>query len=213
MNTLEYLVKKYNIDLTQPDPIEIPGVGRLDLLRWFKELDFKVGAEIGVDEGNYSRLICDSNPQLKLYAIDPWLKYDDYREYIDQADMDRVYNIMLKKMHNYIKDGQYVVLRKKSMDALADIPDESLDFVYIDANHEGEYPYQDITEWAKKVRKGGIVAGHDFVRIRVLNFTIKDALKKYTKEHNIHPLFILGWHARQTGVVRDRTRSWCFIKE
>ena len=213
MQTLDYLVKKYNLDLTQKSPIEIPGVGRLDLLRWLKELDFKTGAEIGVDEGNYSKLICDTNPQLKLYAVDPWLKYDEYREYIDQRHMDRVYDYCVKRMSNEIKEGRYVVIRKKSMDALADIPDESLDWVYIDANHEGEYPYQDITEWAKKVRKGGIVSGHDFVRVRVLNFTIKDALEKYTKEHNIHPLFILGWHARQKGVVRDRTRSWLFVKQ
>lgn len=210
--SLDYLVKKYNIDLTQPSPIEIAGVGRLDLLRWFKELDFKVGAEIGVDEGNYSKLILDTNEQMKLYAVDPWLKHDEYREYDSQEHLDRVYERYVTRMKNEIQDGRCVIIRKKSMDALADFEDESLDFVYIDANHEGEHPYNDLKGWAKKVRKGGIIAGHDFVRVRFLNFTIKDALEKYTKENNIHPWFVLGWHARQPGVVRDRTRSWMIIK-
>ncbi len=211
-NTLKYLVNKYNIDLSQPSPIEIAGVGRFDFIRWIRELDFKVGAEIGVDRANYSKQICNLNPQLKLYGIDPWLKYDEYHEYIDQADMDSVYDQAMERMAAEIKAGEFVPIRKMSMEALADFEDESLDFVYIDANHEGDYPYQDIKGWAKKVRKGGIVAGHDYVRIRVLNFTIKDALKRIAKEDGIK-LFLLGFHARQPGVIRDRTRSWCFIKE
>ena len=209
--TLDYLVKKYNLDLSQPSPIEIPGVGRLDIIRWIKELDFKVGAEIGVDRANFSKLIVDQNDQVKLYGVDPYLKYIEYREYIDQADMDRVYGLAKEKMAASVKDGQFEFIRKPSMEALKDFKDESLDFVYIDGNHEGDFPYQDISGWAKKVKKGGLVAGHDFVRIKVLNFTIKDALKRYAKENNL-TYFVLGYHARQKGVVRDRTRSWCFVK-
>lgn len=210
--TLEYFKNKYNLDFSQPSPIEIPGVGRLDLIRWVKELDFKIGVEVGVDHANFSKLMVDQNDQLKLYGVDPYLKYIKYREYIDQADMDNVYVSAQLKMKSAVASGRYEFIKKPSMEALKNFADESLDFVYIDGNHEEDFPYQDIKGWAKKVKKGGIIAGHDYVRIKVLNFTIKDALKKYTKENNIHPWFILGWHARQTGVVRDRTRSWCFIK-
>jgi SAM-dependent methyltransferase len=210
-DTLEYILKKYDLPRTGA-PIQIPNVGRLDLLRWFKELNFKVGAEIGVDEGNYSKLILETNNELKLYAVDPWLKHDEYHEYDSQEHLDRVYNAYLTRMKNEIKSGRCVIVRKKSMDALGDFKDESLDFVYIDANHEGEHPYNDLNCWAKKVRKGGIIAGHDFIRPRFLKFTIKDALEKYTKEHNINPWFILGWHARQPGVIRDRSRSWVIVK-
>lgn len=65
----------------------------------------------------------------------------------------------------------------------------------------------------KKVRKGGIVSGHDYTRVKELNFTIKDALERLLKEKQINKLFILGYHARQLGVVRDRTRSWMYVKE
>lgn len=212
LDSLAYLKDKYSLDLDQPSPIEIPGVGRLDFLRWLRELDLKVGAEIGVEHGQFAHLICDTNPQIRLYGIDPYEKYEEYREYHDQAEMEGIYERCVENMTASIKHGKFVLIRKKSMDALHHFEDESLDFVYIDGNHEGDFPYQDIKEWSKKVKKGGIVAGHDYVRIKVLQFTIKDALDRYVAENNIKPWFILGAYPHQPGVVRDRTRSWCFVK-
>lgn len=213
MNTLKYLKGQYNLNLNQPSPIDIVGVGRLDLLRWLRELDFTTGVEIGVEAGRYSELICQQNTQMKLHGVDPYLEYDEYREPYTQQGLNEIYEQMLNRMKDYIKHDNFEIIRKKSMDAVKDFEDESLDFVYIDANHEDNFPYNDIKEWAKKVRKGGIVSGHDYVRVKALNFTIKDALKKYTAEENINPWFILGSYQKKRGVVRDRTRSWMFIKE
>ena len=38
-----------------------------------------------------------------------------------------------------------------------------LDFVYIDAQHHYEAARDDIETWYPKVRKGGILAGHDYL--------------------------------------------------
>lgn len=194
------------------EPIEIPNVGRIDFVRWIRELGLTTGAEIGVDHAEFSHLICENNPQLKLYGIDPYLKYDEYREYKDQAHLDGIYEHAKGVMSDCVDKGKYKFIKKKSQDALKDFKDESLDFVYIDANHEGDFPYEDIVGWAKKVRKGGLVAGHDYVRIKVLNFTIKDALEKYTKEYNINPWFVLGRYAILPNEIRDHTRSWMYVK-
>lgn len=212
MNTLQYILEKYNLP-AQGTPIEIPNVGRIDFIRWIKELNFKKGAEIGVDHADFSKMICENNSQLQLFGIDPWLKYKEYREYKDQAEMDGIYAQAISKMGSYIKDKRYVVVRKKSEEAVLDFEDNSLDFVYIDANHEGEYPLRDIEMWTKKVKVGGMVAGHDYVRVKILNFTIKDALEKYTKENNINPWFVLGSNEIKEGQIRDRTRSWMFVKQ
>ena len=48
------------------------------------------------------------------------------------------------------------------MDVVKQFKDGSLDFVYIDANHEFRSVIDDISEWGKKVKVGGIVSGHDF---------------------------------------------------
>lgn len=43
---MNYFVKKYNIDLKDGLPTEILNVGRDDLANLFRELDFKIDAEI-----------------------------------------------------------------------------------------------------------------------------------------------------------------------
>jgi predicted O-methyltransferase YrrM len=39
----------------------------------------------------------------------------------------------------------------------------SFDFVYIDARHDYASALEDIRDWWPKVRRGGILAGHDYV--------------------------------------------------
>ena len=53
-------------------------------------------------------------------------------------------------------------MRKSCIDALIDFEDESLDMIFIDANHSFDRVKEDIENWSKKVRKGGIVSGHDY---------------------------------------------------
>lgn len=212
MSTLAYLKNQYSLDYSNKSPIEIPDVTRLDLAKWLRHLNFKKGVEVGVDHGDYSKIICDINTQMKLYGVDPYTMYDEYREYESQEQMDAIYRFASTRMEGYVKDGNYELVRKFSMDAVTDFEDESLDFVYIDANHEGDFPYQDLVEWYRKVKKNGIIAGHDYVRINILDFTIKDALAKFTEESNVHPWFIIGAYQVKPRLVRDRSRSWMIVK-
>ncbi len=207
-STLDYLLNKYNLP-AKGSPIEIPNVGRLDLPRWFRELDFKVGAEIGVYVGEFSRIILGSNPQIKLFGIDPWIESPNYRE-LQEEVLESLYQRTVRHLYREIEIGRYQIVRKTSMDALADFKDGSLDFVYIDANHEAPFVSQDIEGWAKKVRKGGIVSGHDYIRVKRFNYDIIDSVNRYTKENNLR-LFILGSSSKEPKVIRDRVRSWAFV--
>ena len=47
------------------------------------------------------------------------------------------------------------------MDALKNIPDDSVDVLFIDADHPENAVYDDILFYYPKVKKGGIVAVHD----------------------------------------------------
>lgn len=53
------------------------------------------------------------------------------------------------------------ILQMNSDSASAMIADESLDFVFIDADHSYRQTQLDIKNFLPKVRKGGILAGHD----------------------------------------------------
>lgn len=211
MNVLDYVVKKYKIDLATKSPIEIPNVGRNDLAILLPELDFKIGAEVGVECGAYSEILCKANPQMKIYGVDPWLVVKNYLWY-SQEDLDAAYVTAKQRLASY---SNYEIIKDFSMDAIKKITNESLDFVYIDANHEDPYITQDIVEWSKKIRSGGIISGHDYMRPKRNgrnDFHVIRATNKYTQDNNIKPWFILGLNAKVPGLVRDRSRSWFWIK-
>ena len=75
------------------------------------------------------------------------------------------------------------------MEAVREIPDKSLDFVYIDAMHEFDPFTLDLICWSDKVRPGGIVAGHDYSPESWCNGVML-AVKTYTRAHNIDKWYI-----------------------
>jgi len=155
---------------------------RIHLAKHFAELGFQVGVEIGVCKGEYSSLLLASNPELRLYSVDPWVAYG----FRTQSWCDKEYSWA---KHNLKKFGRRsIIVRMTSMQALDLFPDESLDFVYIDGAHDFENVYNDLCGWAPKVRPGGIVSGHDYLertgsRGSVLG--VVQAVDQYTDEQNI----------------------------
>lgn len=211
MNTLDYIIKKYNIDLNGVLPIEIPNVGRNDLAALLRELGFKVGVEVGVAAGDYSRLLCVANPQMKIYGVDLWKTYGDYSNYTA-----RRLNLFCEQAKTQLAPfSNYEIIKELSADAVKRFADGSLDFVYIDANHQDPYVTEDMVEWSKKVRSGGIVSGHDYFKQEVVvnnKCDVIEATQKYTKDNNIKPWFILGLSEKMPGLVRDSSRSWFWVK-
>ena len=49
-----------------------------------------------------------------------------------------------------------------SIEASKKYEDNSIDFVFIDANHDYDYVKKDIEAWFPKVKTGGVIAGHDY---------------------------------------------------
>jgi len=211
MDTLAFIENKFN-RINEGLPVQIPNVGRMDLVRWFRELNFQIGAELGVAQAEFSKTICEINPQLKLIGVDAWAPYKGYTDYTKESTFNTMHEEVERRMAEYVKRGRFEVIRKFTEDAAKDIPDGSLDFVYIDANHQDPWVTQDINTWAPKVRKGGIVAGHDYVRVKRVEWAVKDAIQKYTRDNNIDPWFVLGSDAVVPGEVREGSRSWMFIR-
>lgn len=212
MNTLDYLVDKYALNLdVKRMPIVIPNMGRDDLAELFAELDFKVGAEIGVERGVYTEILCKANPQAQIYGVDPWCAYSGYRDHVSQSKLERFYEGTRMRLVPY---GNYELVRKFSMEALEDFEDGSLDFVYIDGNHTLPFIINDIIEWSMKIRKGGIVSGHDYRKSKKLateNHVVY-AVDCYTQAYRIRPWFLIGRKDMIPGEVRDTARSWMWVK-
>lgn len=137
-----------------------------------------IGVEIGVEYGLNARTMLKYLSIEKLYLIDPY--YGDQ----DNISGDQRYKKARKYLAKY--DDKTKFIRKTSEQASSEIPNE-LDFVYIDGAHSYDDVKKDIELFYKKLKKGGIIGGHDFwaneigVCKAVLEFSENNNLKLYGK--------------------------------
>lgn|SRR3990167_5173464 len=116
-----------------------------------------IGAEIGVDKGLNAIFILETLKPTLLYLIDPWNNFLDIQsgEIIGEAQ----YQETIKKLEHY---SNKEIIRDISENACKRFKDEELDFVYIDGDHCFDAVWGDINRWFLKIKKGGILAGHDY---------------------------------------------------
>lgn len=202
MDTLNFIIKKYKVDTNKPSPINL-SISRKDLANLFSELKFKKGVEIGVGDGAYSETLCLSNPKLTLYSVDPWKVYPGYKERITQKSMDQVYKVAKARL----KDLNCKVLRDFSERSYKNFFNRSLDFVYIDGNHDEAHVRADIENWSPKVKSGGIIAGGRFAWYKgeygAYN-KVRRTVKDYAATANINPWFALR--------APNEHASWMWVK-
>ncbi len=197
----------------QGKPFYIPDCSRMELPEFFKNMGFVLGAEIGVYKGKYCEKFCLAG--INMYAIDPWKDSNLQR----QQRQDYLYNYAKKVLE---KTKKCVVIRKSSMDAVKNFENESLDFVYIDADHSYNETYNDIHYWYKIVKKGGIISGHDYEysgnenrALQAYNATcqVKKAVDDFIKEMNIKNFYTFGRSKKiELESKNDRYLSWMFFK-
>ena len=195
-------------------PIDIVDMDRDDLAALFGKLGYRVGVELGVETGKYAEVLLRGNPNLMdLYLVDAWKAYDGYRDHVTQSKVDGLLQTAIDRLKPWEHKTHYV--RKFSLDAAKDFKDKSLDFVYIDANHALPYVMDDICAWEPKVRKGGIVAGHDYCRRGPGRYQchVVEAVGAYTQAFFIKPWFVVGAKEARDGEKRDRPRSFFWVKE
>lgn len=213
MNAQKYILEKFNLkfDKTTKMPIEINQIGREGLAELFSELDFKKGVEIGVYQGEYSEVLCQKNPNCEIYSIDPWQPHPDYTAFIKKETFENAYQMAQERLSKYPNSQ---MIKKKSLDAVHDFEDESLDFIYIDGDHSFQACTDDIAEWSKKVKVGGIIAGHDYIRHLPRSIIhVFECVNGYTEAYRIRPWFITASKAIFKGVLMAEERSFFWIKE
>lgn len=189
MRTLDALREAFGISAEARSPITVPA-GRADLSRLFASLGFAEGAEIGVWKGKWSARLCRDNPVLHMRCVDRWTQYDAYGDSRNRQDaLTAAYEEAVRALAPY----HCTILRMDSIDAAQTVPDGALDFVYIDANHGEAFVRRDLAAWAPKVRRGGVMAGHDYIwRSERPHIQVKAAVDRYVREHDIAPWFVLA---------------------
>ena len=153
-------------------------------LRQLKGRDNLVGAEIGIGEGVHASFFLRELDVDLIFLIDPYMVYKDERLMLKL----KVIEGWEKKAHVRLDKYRHKIkwIKEKSADATKFIADNSLDFVYIDGNHTYEFVAEDICLYYPKVKKGGLLSGHDYeyksVKRAVDEFISKQKLKLHIED-------------------------------
>jgi hypothetical protein len=156
MNTLKQIVKQC---------VEKSN-SRFDL--WINLLEsFKVKsmAEVGVYKGDFAYQLlqkCDSIE--KYYMIDPWRNLEDWHKPANKNNKIFEEFFLETKEKTSFADNKTVILRGKTTEVVDKIPDNTLDFVYIDGDHTLKGITIDLICLFEKIRVGGWIGGDDFSR-------------------------------------------------
>ena len=169
---------------------------RTELAEYFASLGFTKGAEVGVADGRYSEILCEKIPDLELVAVDPFYRGGHYEKAKSRLEK---YNVN--------------IIRTTSMEALFGLSDsgeqiKDLDFVFIDGDHRFNFVMEDIIGWTRRVRKGGIVSGHDYYHFN--NSGVIEAVNKYTEMNKIQLNLI---PRSEGGHIDDKAPCWWFMNK
>jgi len=151
-----------------------------------------IGLELGIGNGTSFCSLLQNCPNIKtLYGVDSWKPYKDYIKDVYDGKPSNLYqdekDIEFWKVtaYQYIKHSGFkekaIILEKDSNDALNDIPNNYLDFIFLDAHLTYEQIQNDLRVWYPKVKKGGLYTGHDW-----LSDIVQKAVLDFRKEFNIN---------------------------
>ena len=169
-----------------------------------KEYNYKNVSELGVGYGTHARYVLLNNPEIEsLTLIDPMKEYendafaDDIKRQnsvLNINNFDRIFQLInndLSKISN-----KYKWIRKESkLITDEDLPNNSLDCIFIDGDHSYNAVINDLELYWKKIRIGGQILGDDYNMLDVSN-AVNDFSNKYNlkydllfKKNSNHPIY------------------------
>jgi len=150
--------------------------------------------EVGVHSGKHAREMLEHLPTAQFFLIDSYdvnnsTFQDSGKPPKTEAERLTFIQAVIDSLTPYGNRAHLII--KDSEEAAKYFDDESLDFVYIDAQHEYAAVMKDIRTWWPKVRKGGILSGDDCVEPSVKQ-AVLDCFRDKVMYGNDHPDWIVS---------------------
>ena len=152
------------------------------------------GIEIGLREGVSTLAFLESCPNLStLIGIDPFVPYYDMGYNWSIEEQNEFHDTLLDNMSFRGCSDRFKLIRKTSLDAAADIADNSIDFIYVDGEHTDEMLTNELNAYWPKLKSSGVMSGHDYG-------IISGALHRWYNNHisevrgNITQLMHQSWY-------------------
>lgn len=140
--------------------------------------------EVGVHYGKNAYNLCANHPNISFVGVDPWTTDDPVSKAFGQEKQNKFMRTAMRKLDKF----NARLMRMTSMEAVKTFADESLDFVFIDGAHDYDHVIEDLTEWSKKVKHDGIVAGHDYCYEKGAG--VIRAVNEFVQSHGIDEWFV-----------------------
>jgi len=121
----------------------------------------EIGVHHGMNLWEISNSYCQ-NKDTEIHAIDPWIDYEEYPEYIGKQDT--IYNQFLKNLDNAPQDvkDKLKIHRGFSRDVIPTFEDDMFDIIFVDGNHEAEWALEDAVLSWRKLKSGGWMILDDY---------------------------------------------------
>ena len=167
---------------------------RRDLYKLFPDVSECVVVELGVAEGLHSRDLCEQGWKLVI-SVDAWETMNQTGDGgSPQAWHDQNYKNTCDLLRPY--GGRSKILRGPTTAMAQYVPDESVDLVYIDADHSYEGVRNDIAAWWPKLRNGGVIAFHDY---EMSHYGVKQAVTEFAASNSLQINLLPENHIHDAG--------------
>lgn len=132
----------------------------------------EVGAYLGRSSLYLASRIKRSGKRIRVYVVDLWdgWLYDDYYEHSDAEhgntngpEWDDVFWHFIRNVRRAGVEDVIYPLKMPSEQAATLFESDTLDFVFLDADHSYEAVRRDLEVWFPKVKKRGVLGGHDYL--------------------------------------------------
>jgi predicted O-methyltransferase YrrM len=134
----------------------------------------EVGSWVGKSSSFLAVEIVNSGKAIRLDCIDTWLGSASDQDMMRRAEGR---DLLTEFQNNLLRSGMSVrPVRLPSVVAAGLYEDESLDFVFIDADHEYQSVREDLSAWLPKLKWGGVLAGHDYHSHGRVHYAVRDFL-------------------------------------
>lgn len=132
--------------------------------------------ELGTAEGYSASDMCLWLNLKKIYVVDAWRTLSVVGDGgYNQEWHNKNYEAAMNRLEPF--NDKVEVLRGITYLMADHVNDNSIDLLYIDADHSYEGVMKDLDAWYPKVKSGGVVAGHDFLN---LSYGVNRAAKEFS---------------------------------
>jgi len=132
-------------------------------VNFLNSIKVKNVAELGVYKGDFAaKLLKECDSIEKYYMVDPWRHLDDWNKPANKEDNKFEKFLSETKSKTDFASSKRIILRGKTTEVIDKIPDEELDFAYIDGDHTLKGISIDLIRLFPKIKDGGWIGGDDF---------------------------------------------------